>query len=63
MHFFKRAKKRAKMPPKKQLKIGVKNRSRTAKNTVNQGSWEQRCKILAAGNPENYQPKPAFKTS
>jgi IS30 family transposase len=45
MHFFKRAKKRAKMPPKKQLKIGVKNRSRTAKNTVNQGSWEQRCKI------------------
>jgi hypothetical protein len=45
MHFFKRAKKRAKMPPKKQLKIGVKNRSRTAKNTVNQGSWEQRRKI------------------
>jgi hypothetical protein len=45
MHFFKSAKKRQNSPPKKQLKIGVKNRSRTPKKLVNQGPWEQHRKI------------------
>jgi hypothetical protein len=35
-------------------KMGVQKPPKTAKNTVKQGLWEQRRKILAAGNPKKH---------